>query len=1411
MSADDVLFQDRYTTSVYDKHPLNLENRAVATLNEFNPTYTTIPELRAEDAPKPEKVIAAVNKPQIVVQLRKRLGEVQLFIDGLHSVGTQRVDDGVFVHTLNWHKGLHFDNNTRTRIFSPLAFVAAVEDGQHSLESVTIGLLQVSEDRGEQVGDTILLGETNLVPHRVSDVRCNVVRSPYPLTYSPQAKVRIMDNSKRLSKTWVSSFKSICEVNKLTLPIILKFVAGMKGHVGVQVWAFMAMNAAVQAFLTCAKESKTVQNVVVAGFKGTTGGIVWSAVEEWITKDPDVEDSPVSMTLNEFSETLEVLTIRRNLGQLISREPYKKENEERDVHAKRERVMWNWLLDDKNPKIDLTHMIITRISTVTTRINISIDDQMSCNPGVQYHEICCQREDRCELAAAASGAIDDILRARQAIIAFCKLVDDFTSSDKANELTWYDYHVENSTVASSWVTVIRSRIEKASNFDFKSFFNTKSLLVQINQLSKADIGKRFDQFVKIKKNLRIKLKRPFFESGGIVDNVLDQMKKALDDTGIPEVPKSVFSVRKLPQRVRAVNSRVLFVAGTQPEGGINHSSEALVNGIFVRQQSAYESSIKMMTETMRQGSIAIVRLVPQWESSIISQVALECLCENIGSHKPDEERDDLWNLKLLRSANCYSTLVLCTPVDVQFATATVSIPEHTMSRLRLVTRRSHQNCEKSILEVMGLRNTNADLLACQIFGDLWIDELVEMHKSDQVQVQMLETASSRAAKRLSAAGDHLLKLVGGSIAMENEYSAGENATPNRADISLVATQPGRDAGLILDRVLFKQEYANVHWEMAKLVRNCAHTAVRAASEFERSVPTRLPHEPTQSLFGYRNDGVVAFLRSKKLMTKDWVVNTITSAYPSTLLLEADCTFTDNDVSEMNNRTPEQRTFVGKGNSQEIVASMRFRMAGLRTDPSSAIKNISAKESQLVDIDEVSKQLCALELNGDFITFYVPFGFGDATPAPTFPPFAAPLFGTVPVFCKDLKLAFETLEGFRVEESSDHENSDRAITIDLRPTIGCVNDPLLREVESVHPNMILVKSNDGGKSICATYLASSAPALKRDTHTKDAKYTNDTNHENIATKVKEAACHNKRNQWSADVASSVSSFSWNVERVVQAVMASLSCCKDRAEFDTIVLTFNMPHGGTGRSFDNFARPFFLKTQQSRFDRNVTQLVEYLDKLVENIFQKISDAFDAYCVMKAPGENTLAFTLKKIDKSMTWGEWVKFKEIKEFDTPIATRDRVLPGAQTPMTFLQWLETEYWKQNRIFEMIEDIYGIEKELQNLLGDKRAQLRTSTNQKVRDAGERFQFNVLPTTTEDSAPDSRLALVGALGVAMAMLYPLLPGITIDVKLQLTTDGQQEKVVNLSNEMKKVAKNFSNYKAVRFSEACFVVLTTLEVG
>ena len=198
MSADRLLFAEQATTSLYARLG-DATDRRVLALSQSKATYS--PLVGATRGPPDLATAEQASPPEIVVQLRKRNRKTELLINGYVSTGktttSADADASVTDHYLESHAGLHEDVQTHTRVFSPIAVVAAVEDGQHALQTVSVAVICNYAHNGRALEPSTVLTEARVLDHRVSDPRCNVVRVPYPLPYPNPPTLTLADNLQR--------------------------------------------------------------------------------------------------------------------------------------------------------------------------------------------------------------------------------------------------------------------------------------------------------------------------------------------------------------------------------------------------------------------------------------------------------------------------------------------------------------------------------------------------------------------------------------------------------------------------------------------------------------------------------------------------------------------------------------------------------------------------------------------------------------------------------------------------------------------------------------------------------------------------------------------------------------------------------------------------------------------------------------------------------------------------------------------------------------------------------------------------------------------------------------------------------------------------------------------------------------
>lgn len=1201
MSADDLLFAERSTTSLYTRAG-NADEQHVLPLSLSKATYSTLDEVsRTLGAPPAPTTRTAA--PEIVVQVRKRNGKTDLLIDGYVSTG-KSAGGNVTDHHLVAHTGMHEDVETRTRVFSPIAIVSAIEDGQHAYQRVSVAVIYNYGNYATVLEPSTVLTEAPVPDHRVTDVRCSVVRAPYPLPYPAPPTVVIYDDMQQTQAHAIKTSKLAWSKNLLA---VATFMQGLVMNLGIEdvfsVLKYASVTAAgvaaagtvsvslyaagwalpalvqltalpswalyAQAFLY-GEYSTLLEPVLVA---------IGTGAYKWATDAPPPDLRKTRFTLPELAMAIEALAARRAPANRQPPEAIRDPAAHQSTQFKRELLIWHWLADRglaDMPPIDTSQLVATAEYTARLHLRITVDDALACDGKSHIHNLHCGRDDGPLLAAAAAGTFEDLSR----LFAAIKSLEDVLTEVTANgaqpvldlwcDRAFYDPMLYTSalvrTVAAdlgaNW-QVGATAVEAVKSMRLRGAARKakKAYIEDWQDSSDPNLEERPAILKKVLANLKTKLVAPLFGGGSAAAKLYMDMNAALEDRrAIDKANPPVEWVRQLPQRTLSTYGSYLFSA-------VRDTGSAYVDvdagSSLARLYTEYHDAAKWLSVCMKGSRLALKRLVPEWEASSETRIRMLCMCTAI-------DVDD--GAVPYAEPVSYATLSLMTPIDIRFSGALASPTEHSQRRIRMIAKRTKEDHAPSVLEALKLEHTDDYLLACLVYGDLWADELVALYKTEaHKHAEMLEMASARAATRLRSAGKLLLELVASKRAMDDTIEFDDVAL-NGTDIALMATQPGRDARRLVSRMLFSQNYLAVRSVLTAAMRDAARAAVRTAAAFERRVPFNLPHEACASLFGDRVDGLVAFLRAKQLSNDPAVLEAMAGAYPSVHLLALDADVQEQYLRIARDRKPPERSFAPT-EPTELVRAMRFRMASLRTDFASV--DAVAASPQSITVDRLAKRLATTSIGeGDHFSFYVPFGFGDARPPPTLPSCAAPLFGTVPVYGPALVEAFQSIALAATRRDEPEASAERRVlSVRLEPAFDCLEPPTqdrgAEETESVHPNVVQALRDKGGTVVVRYTASRMPPSPPRAPASATAADEVPTYAATLSDAVRAASAHACSAETSR-LGLAVSSIAWNAERVVQAVVAALASADDEGAYDAVELTFEMPRSDT-RTSHLYAKP------------------------------------------------------------------------------------------------------------------------------------------------------------------------------------------------------------------------------------------------
>lgn len=927
---------------------------------------------------------------------------------------------------------------------------------------------------------------------------------------------------------------------------------------------------------------------------------VGKAVTKWLDAPEPPALRMTKFTLHELAVVVEGLAaLRAPKGDetpLVISDPAVQQA----TQYKREALLWYWLAgenaidtEDITP-LDTSRLVATAEYVAQLHLRITVDDALSCDATSHIHNLHCGRDDGPVLAAAAGGTLDDLVRLYTAIQTLESVLVNAIDGGRNNMDTWGDRDRYNPTRWwRAFYSVLKQEVEALQAGASSVASSVRSLrgpgirrqakkvvVEKWAETSDPNTEERMGVLKTVLANLRANLIEPLFASGSAGAKLFMDVTAALNDRrDVLATNPPVAWVRHLPQRALSNYGGYLFSAVR--DAGSAHV-DVDVGSTVARLYDEYHDASKWLSACMKGSRMALKRLVPEWEASSDTRIRLDCMCSTI---------DDS-NAAPFVDAVAHATLSLTTPMDIRFAGILATPTEHSQRRIRVVVERARTHEAVSVLEALKLEHSDDYLLACQVFGDLWTNELVALYQTAaHKQVEMLEMASVRAAARLRGAGELLLDLV-----REKNLTADtdtfDDVSLDGGDIALTATLAGRDAGQMMRRLLFSQNYVAVRSVMVPTIRQAARAAVRTASVFSKTVPTTLPHEACASLFGDRLDGLVAFLRTMDVSNDRVTLEAVAASYPSVRLLGLDATTQDEYVRRARDRASPEPPRPVALTTRELVRAMRFRMASLRMD------SVPVDASpQSVTTDQLASQLAATTINtDDHFSFYVPFGFGDARPPPTLPSCSAPLFGTVPVYGPALVEAFRSI-GLAALASPASGDSKGVATwsVRLEPTFDCLEPPPTErggeETESVHPNVVQVLRD--GPVVVVRYTASRVPTQAAPPSAADgqpAPYSA----ADVARAASAHVCSNEASQ----LALAVSSMAWNAERVVQAVVAALASGDGEEECGGVEVTFALPQGDARSSpwYASPPNPMAIAQDKLRLNRNTQMWAAILESTI-----------------------------------------------------------------------------------------------------------------------------------------------------------------------------------------------------------------------
>ena len=397
----------------------------------------------------------------------------------------------------------------------------------------------------------------------------------------------------------------------------------------------------------------------------------------------------------------------------------------------------------------------------------------------------------------------------------------------------------------------------------------------------------------------------------------------------------------------------------------------------------------------------------------------------------------------------------------------------------------------------------------------------------------------------------------------------------------------------------------------------------------------------------------------------------------------------------------------------------------------------------------------------------------------------------------------------------------ALRIHLKPSFGCLV-PLEQtrdagQAESVHPNVVQVVRS-GENEVTVHYSASRAPDGRARAPSVDGTAATAT--ATAPTTVDVAAKAHVRSEATVELAAAVASLAWNAERVVQAVMAALASA-DTDDFGAVELSLTVPPDDRGGSpwYTAPANPIARAQKERMAKRRVDINTKVLDMVAKYYGKRVVELVDE--ILRAALGNwdekhedaARAFETAQsaFEQGSSEADWHALAN--------ATQD-ALEALLTDETLRHYAkelkeETSYMPEPPESDAAKAkfVASAQERRASLRGQvgtiKRVQGRLRDAQRAAASDDADGAGGADETEKVGQARQRHALVGALGVGMAMLAPLV-GDALGLRCG-TIDAPGTDAARDADADDAVRAAFAARAPLRLSEACLVVHSRMPAG
>jgi hypothetical protein len=1068
--------------------------------------------------------------------------------------------DRIFlVHT---HRGMLQEmESLKKSVLSPCCVSVCVEDGERMPTRCMVQIWQsVTSIDGVTTRSRTLLGEREVSAHSSSDISCDVVMAPFPTVYTRQGLVAIYDLEKvyaqRIKSTQSVLFEALGSLGDLFKELLKTPSQGLWNSVfggdttasEADVLSAVSMGALLSAFALAAAfvgfapfgTALTTVTSTIAADPASVGfavfaGKLFKNLKTWLRSPAVPEPRRVAFTLSEFADTLE------SLAELVGAQDDEFTIATKIKKFKRELLVFKWLIEDEgesNPygieddsnvsrglfkpnPIDLSELQANRSMSVSSRIEINIEDGDICASPIRTAFVAEMDDDNDNISSVASGYIQNMERIRSAIRKLSVNIE-YAITRLGGE-GWFD---EKTFWFVTWFV--------------KPIVNTLKATVSIARESETikNVGIRSRLIlVRVRNGIRMKLENKFMSTL----SKFDRYRLALVTTsitlfrlppaGIPD--RAILDgrrvwVRHMPQAIR--NTNTLFPAARGADiDYVDIQDDDTASSI--RQQSPVSDSIRVYNEIMRNYSHILSAMKSELNPIVFVHAFSAPITSAFGM--------------ALKGIRVFNILSIDQPLQIDVDSDDTNMSESLRIRTRLLSQKGAHGLEtKSSLEHAGIQDTHQSLRAVTAVAHLFCEEVLALkttYTDDDVKHDMSLSMGSIVRSTLERASEAgaLLDAHTKSDTKSLLLSDAKQFLGTRAGRDVIAMLNTADLSSLDNRSAVKwlRAFSSGLRNTVRSIQSRIQMLVSSGSSPVEAFAC-IPNESLQSLFMERESCLYSHLRIANSMellgmqTQPWGIFcawAVASSYASSVLQEYDA-----------RATALPKLSVAQRNPYYCSMAMR-RLASLRVDVDTALNYRYDRSSIHLGVEDVTAELSALNIASLPATFIVPFAYGDHMPRVGIPVAPPSLFGSVPVWCDNVRKALDHIKRLVVDDNTQSpDRSNTVLRVAFKPCLF-ENDTYNSSLQTPYAITVSAPSAPEDMTVVATVFGASLPTYRLSPPQPDGVVEWPQTTKNASEVYGESTATLR--EYAAKVNEIVSVTAWNADRIVQGVLSLHSACGD----------------------------------------------------------------------------------------------------------------------------------------------------------------------------------------------------------------------------------------------------------------------------